>query len=156
MKVKGKFFMGGDVWGIGLRKQFGVILHSSPVKYFQAYYNESGLQNKSERHVLAHRKKGLIDLDVESCVPRGKITWVVWSYYEITEKRYVLHGLMKISPLGRIQCPKHFESAPKSKYFLNQSEVLWLEYSDTEKQNGASKETVFQQLSWKTLVWSEA
>lgn len=91
---------------------------------------------------------------MESCVPRGKITWVVWSYYEITEKRYLLHGLMKISPLGRIQCPERFESAPKSKCFLNQSEVLWLEYSDTEKQNGASKETVFQQLEDSGLVRS--
>lgn len=131
-------------------KQFGVVLHSSATKYFEAYCNESGLQNKSERHVLAHRKKGVIDLDVESCAPRGEITRVVWSCYEITEKRYLLHGLMKISPLARIQCPKYLGSAPKSKYFLNQSKVLRLEYADSEKENGTSEETGFLQLGWKT------
>ena len=80
---------------------------------------------------------------MESCVTRGEITRVVWSCYEITAKKYLLHGLMKIRPLDRIQCPKYFEFGPKSKYFLTQSQVLQLEYCDGDGANGTSKGTGF-------------
>lgn len=56
---EGELFRGGGEGLEGAKggKEFRVILPGSPMKYSEAYCNQTGVQNKSKRRGLAHSEK---------------------------------------------------------------------------------------------------